>query len=144
MVEEFSEDEFEGEFAKESTDWSDVEELAAEEVVSVSEPVPMRVEVFNSGTTTHISPYRESFSTFETIPPQPLCAANKESFSAIGKGEVILDLPNSIATSQLHLSEVLYSPKAGYTLVSIGQLDNASFSTTFANGKCIICNAGGA
>jgi hypothetical protein len=40
MVEEFSEDEFEGEFAKESTNWLDVEELAAKEVVSVSEPVP--------------------------------------------------------------------------------------------------------
>jgi hypothetical protein len=144
MVEEFSEDEFEGEFAKESTNWSDVEELAAEEVVSVSEPVPMRVEVFDSGTTTHISPYRESFSTFETIPPRPLHAANKESFSAIGKGEVILDLPNGVATSKLHLSEVLYSPEARYTLISISQLDDAGFLTTFVNGKCIIRNAGGA
>jgi hypothetical protein len=65
MVEEISEDKFEGKFTKESTNWSDVEELAAKEVVSVSEPVPM----FDSGTTTHISPYHESFSTFETIPP---------------------------------------------------------------------------
>jgi hypothetical protein len=120
MVEEFLEDEFEGEFTKESTDWLDVEELAAKEVISVSEPVPMQVEVFDLGATTHISPYCESFSTFETIPPRPLCAANKESFSAIGKGEVILDLPNSVATSKLHLSEVLYSPEAGYTLISIG------------------------
>jgi hypothetical protein len=63
---------------------------------------------------------------------------NKESFSTIGKGEVILDLPNGVATSKLHLSEVLYSPEAGYTLISISQLDDAGFSMTFANGKCII------
>jgi hypothetical protein len=69
---------------------------------------------------------------------------NKESFSTIGKGEVILDLPNGVATSKLHLSEVLYSPEVGYTLISIGRLNDAGFSTTSMNGKCIIRNVGGA
>jgi len=54
-----------------------------------------------------------------------------------------LDLPNGTTLSKLHLSKVLYCPEVGYTLVSIGQLDDAGFSTTFANGRCIIHDAGG-
>jgi len=38
----------------------------------------------------------------------------------------------------VHLQNVFYSPEAGYTLISIGQLDNMGFSTTFGNGKCVI------
>lgn len=47
----------EGEFAMESDDWSDFEELAAEEIVNVVEPTPTRFEVFDSGASAHISPY---------------------------------------------------------------------------------------
>lgn len=133
----------EGEFARESDDWSDFEELAAEEIVNVVEPTPTRVEVFDSGASAHISPYRDDFSTFQSTPPKVLRAANKQGFSAIGKGELVLDLPNGATSSKLHLTEVLYSPEAGYTLVSIGRLDDAGFSTTFANGKCTIRDPGG-
>jgi len=52
-----------------------------------------------------------------------------------------LDLFNSTTSSKLHFSKVLYYPEAGYILVLIGQLNNAGFSTLFANGKCIIYNA---
>jgi len=52
----------------------------------------------------------------------------------IGKGEMVLDLPNGDTTSKLCLSEVLYSPEASYTLVSIGRLNDAGFSATFASG----------
>jgi hypothetical protein len=136
MVEELSDDKFnlieselengsvglqiEGEFARQSKDWSDIEELVAEEIVSVNEPTSAQIKVFNSGAMTHISPYHNEFFTFENIAPQPLCAANKQAFNAVGKGEVIIDLLNGMSTSQLHLSEVLYSPEAGYTLVLVG------------------------
>ena len=36
------------------------------------------------------------------------------------------------------MTEVLYSPEVGYTLVSIGRLDEKGFSVTFGGGKCII------
>jgi hypothetical protein len=36
------------------------------------------------------------------------------------------------------LTEVLYSPKVGYTLVSVGRLDDLSYTLTFGSGKCII------
>ncbi len=40
--------------------------------------------------------------------------------------------------SQLWLAEVLYSPKIGYTLVSVGRLDQAGYTLTFGQGQCHI------
>ena len=38
----------------------------------------------------------------------------------------------------MRLCEALYSPEVGYTLISIGRLDEAGFSVTFSDGKCVI------
>lgn len=109
-----------------------------DESANIGEVTTTRTKVFDSGATTHISPYCDEFSVFKTIPPHPLHAANKQAFNVVRKGEVMLSLPNGITSSQLHLNKVLYSPKAGYTLVSISQLDDAGFLTTFTNGTCTI------
>ena len=53
-------------------------------------------------------------------------------------GEMTIDIPNGIDFLQLQLTEVLYSPEVGYTLVSVGWLDEQGFSVTFSNGKCTI------
>jgi len=95
-------------------------------------------EVYNSGCTSHISPYRENFENFVEIPPKPFRAANKQDFQAIGKGEMVIDMPNGTDISQLCLTEVLYSPKVGYTLMSVGRLNDSGFSATFGGGKCIV------
>jgi len=121
----------------------DDEELAVEEVSSIMEPLSTRVKVFDSGATTYISLYRSDFTTFEPIPPKVLRAANKQGFCAIGKGEMVLDLPNGDTTSKLCLSKVLYSPETSYTLVSIGHLNDEGFSATFSSGRCIICDKSG-
>ena len=51
---------------------------------------------------------------------------------------MVVDIPNGANISQLRLTEVLYSPKVGYTLVSVGRLDDNGFSATFGAGKCVI------
>ena len=63
---------------------------------------------------------------------------NKQSFKAVGTGEMMIDVPNSVDISQLSLTKVLYSPEVGYTLVSMGCLDDKGFLLTFAGGKCTI------
>ena len=103
----------------------------------VADDIP-RVEIFDSGTTRHISPYRDDFVTLSAITPKTLRAANKGSFSAVGVGELVIDVPNGVDINQLHLTEVLYSPEVGYTLVSIGRLDENGFSATFGGGKCVL------
>ena len=51
---------------------------------------------------------------------------------------MVIDVPNGVEVSQLRLTEVLYSPGVGYTLLSIGRLNEKGFSATFGDGKCVI------
>ena len=51
---------------------------------------------------------------------------------------MIINIPDGADSSQLRLTEVLYSPEVRYTLISIGQLDNKGFSATFLGRKCLI------
>ena len=53
-------------------------------------------------------------------------------------GEMTIDVPNGTDMSQLRLTEVLYSPEVGYTLISVGRLDEKGFTVTFSGGKCTI------
>lgn len=118
----------------------DIENIIStqDEISSIDTHVKSQTQLFDLGVSCHISPHRDEFSTFKTITPQALKTANKQTFSAVGEGEVTLDLPNGATSSKLHLTEVLYSPEAGYTIISIRRLDVAGFTTTFANNKCII------
>jgi len=96
------------------------------------------VELYDSGCSKHITPYRVDIENFVEIPQKTFQAANKQSFKVVGKGELVIDILNGVDSSQLWLTEVLYSPEVGYTLVSVGRLDENGFSVTFGNGKCTI------
>ena len=54
-----------------------------------------------------------------------------------------MDLLNNTSFFKFYLSKILYSPKAIFTLVSIGWLVDVGFSTTFVNRKCIIHDISG-
>ena len=111
----------------------------------VTEAVKMSgtVELYDSGCSNHISPYCESFENFENTTPKQFRAANQQTFSTIGKGELIMEIPNGSDYSKLRLMDVLYSPNVRYTLVSIGRLDEAGFTATFGGGKCVVCGPDG-
>jgi len=79
-----------------------------------------RTEVYDSSCTSHISPYQRDLENFIDIPLKSFQAANKQDFQAVGKGEMVIDIPNGADISQLRLTEVLYAPEVGYTLVSVG------------------------
>ena len=97
-----------------------------------------KTELYDSGCTNHISPYKSDFNDFQTIETRHFRAANKQTFSTIGKGELVVDIPNDNGSTQLRLQEVLYSPEVSYTLISIGRLNEDGFSIMFGGGKCII------
>lgn len=139
-------------------DWSDIQSFRSgsdsDRVISLesdssSEPVApvskasdvpssARSELYDSGCSRHISPYRDNFSDFQSIPPKSFRAANKQKFDAVGTGSITVDVPNGVDVNSLHLTKVLYSPEVGYTLISMGRLDDHGFSATFADGKCTI------
>ena len=106
----------------------------------IMEPVKTKesTELYDSGCTDHISPYRNQFERFEHTVPRQFHAANKDTFSTIGKGELIIRIPNGADHTELRLSNILYSPNVGYTLVSIGRLDENGFSALFGKGKCVL------
>jgi hypothetical protein len=119
-------------------DWETV--LTVQEIAHVSgaKSSPTKIELIDSGCTHHISPYQEDFTSFEEILPKSFWAANKQRFSAVGMGELTIDLPNSTDGSKLALTKVLYSSEVGYTLVLVGWLDDLGFIMIFGSGKCTI------
>jgi hypothetical protein len=102
-----------------------------------------RIELYDSGSTQHLSPYRDQFTSYRDIPPRPFTAANQQTFNATGTGDMVIEVPDGVDTSKLALTEVLYSPEIGYTLISVGRLDDAGLSATFGQGKCEILGSDG-
>ena len=95
-------------------------------------------EIYDSGCTNHISPYHMKFENFVTITPQMFCVANKQTFSTIGKGDLVINVPSDGDYSQLRLTGVLYSSNVEYTLVSIGRLNEEGFTALFGHGRCLL------
>ena len=123
---------------------SDVAKVAAELASSDDRrDVGARAELYDSGCTKHISPYRDDLIDFVDIPPKSFRAANKQSFNATGAGKLIVDLPNGKGCTKLELTNVQYSPDVAYTLVSVGYLDDEGFSVRFGGGKCEITDPKG-
>ena len=126
---------------------SDDEDVVVEElldtsgeafVVAESVQAAGMAELYDSGCTNHISPYRDQFENFQLITPRHFRAANKQTFSTTGKGDLVIDVPNGTGETPLRLHDVLYSAEVGYTLVSVGRLDEAGFTVRFGGGKCTL------
>jgi hypothetical protein len=111
------------------SDWlCEVEETAMAVITPVSDDRGECVELYDSGATCHISPYKSDFATYTTLdPPVYLNAANQQWFPAVGTGTLSIRVPKSAASSTLTLHEVLHVPAVGYTLVSIGALDKKGY-----------------
>ena len=107
-------------------------------VVAESVQTLAKAKLYNSRCTNHISPYKSHFNNFEPIKTCHFRTANKQMFSTIGKGELVVNIPSDSSTTQLRLKDVLYSPEVAYTLVSIGRLDEEGFFVIFGGGKCTI------
>jgi hypothetical protein len=103
----------------------------------------IRTELYDSGTTHHISPYREMFENLVDIPLKTFNDINQQKFDAVGKGDMVIEVPNSVNTLKLQLTEVLYSLEVGYMLVLIGRLDENGYLATFVGGKSTICDGNG-
>ena len=59
------------------------------EVTSVTaETDGSTVELYDSGCSRHMSAYKHLFTSFQTIEPKPICAADQHVFNAIGKGNI--------------------------------------------------------
>ena len=91
----------------------------------------VEMEVYDSGASHHMLPYCHKFIKFETIQKRLLTTANGGHFEAVGKGEMHIMMPNGRTKTQILLKDVLYAPKMGVTLVSIGKIDTAGHTVLF-------------
>ena len=97
--------------------------------------------LFDSGASHHMSSYCNHFTNFKSSVPKAITAADKHTFEAIGKGDLTILIPNGTSTTHILLCDVLYVPKMGIMLVSIGKLDVTGYAALFHNKRCQIFNS---
>jgi transposase InsO family protein len=95
----------------------------------------IRVELYDSGATRHISPYKSDFTSYAPLsPPIFLNTANQQRFPAVGRGTLTVQVPNAGTESELILHGALHAPAVSYTLVSIAALDEEGYHTHIGAG----------
>ncbi len=62
---------------------------------AVHKPLTSEIDLYDSGSTCHISPFWHRFVTFNAIPSHPISTANQGVFYAIGKGDLRINVLNN-------------------------------------------------
>jgi hypothetical protein len=74
--------------------------------------------IIDSGATSHFCPDCAKFITFEAIKAQDVCTADGTTISALGQGDIKVDLPLGNKYTTVTLKNTLYTPKMALTLIS--------------------------
>src|SRR5271155_1240381 len=97
-----------------------------------------QTELYDSGASRHMSPYRDHFENYIPIMPKSITAADKRHFQAIGRGDLRIKIPNGSSTTTILLKDVLHCPDMGLTLVSIGKITATGCKVLFHGLTCKI------
>jgi Pol polyprotein len=106
------------------------EELAGAAIIQVDETQDnqIHIELYDSGATHHISPYKSNFISYAPlIPPVFLNTANQQQFPAIGHGTLAIQVLNGDREIKLTLHGALHAPGISYTLVSLATLNEEGY-----------------
>ena len=98
----------------------------------------VQTELYDSGASRHMSPYRDHFENYAPIAPKAITAADKRHFQAIGKGDLQIKILNGHSTTTILLKDVLHCPDMGLTLVSVGKITAAGYKVIFRGLTCRI------
>ena len=113
----------------------DTEETVAVIIIPAGEDTTPRIEIYDTGATRHISPYKADFTSYVPLSsPIYLNSANNSKFPALGTGTLVVKTLVDGHESKLVLHNVLYAPAVGYTLVSLGLLDKGGYKYNVDNG----------
>jgi len=113
-------------------------DLDAAYLVGTDETCSAEVDLYDSGTTCHMTGFHHRLTNYVDISPVPIKTADKRSFEAIGKGDMYVYLPNRESNSRILLKDVLYAPTMGITLVSISRIAGAGSTVVFTGNVCRI------
>jgi hypothetical protein len=127
--------------------WAAIEEIEDEEYglsVLVSKQPRSKGELYDSGASCHMSPFRNNFVSFCSVPPRPIMAADKRLFFANGIGDLRIRVPNGESSyTPVILRNALYAPEMALTVVSIGRIAKAGLTVAFKGNTCKIMNSKG-
>ena len=146
----------EGDLAQSTDDyesWALIESTSDDEDATFSEEItdtaastttsgdtPREAELYDSGASRHISPFRQRFTTYRPITPRPISTADKRIFYAVGIGDLHIEVPNGAKTTPILLKDTLHAPEIGLTVVSIGQIASSGHTVAFKGNECLIQN----
>jgi Pol polyprotein len=105
---------------------------------SIHKPLTSEIDLYDSGSTCHISPFWHHFTSFHSIPSHPISTANQGIFYAIEKGDLRINIPNGDKSVPIILKDVFYSPQINLTIISIGHIIKAKKSVLFEDNFCFI------
>jgi hypothetical protein len=103
----------------------------------------VETELYDSGASRHMSPFRDRFVSYRTIPPRAITAADKRVFYAIGVGDLRVEVPNGKSSTSVLLRDALHAPDMGLTVVSISRITGAGHTVSFEGKSCKIRNKAG-
>jgi hypothetical protein len=89
----------------------------------------VETELYESGASRHMSPYRHRFENYKPIEGKAITAGDKQLFQAIGVGDSLIKIPNGKGTAIIRLKHVLHAPDLGLTLVSTSSTGAAVYSS---------------
>ena len=105
-------------------------------------PVERRGAIVDSGATSHFCPDRSKFTSYTSIEPQNIHTADGSTISAIGRGNVLIDLPLGMTHTTVTLKDALYAPKMAFTLIATNRIAAAGLAVHFEDKLCKILSPG--
>ncbi|CAA7270361.1 unnamed protein product [Cyclocybe aegerita] len=107
-------------------------------VIEASDILKPQCELYDSGASCHMTPFCNQLINYVPIDAQPITAADKQVFHAVGKGDLQICIPNGKTTMVMLLRNVLYAPSMGLTIVSISCIAAAGYAALFWSNFCRI------
>jgi transposase InsO family protein len=101
-------------------------------------PLERHGAIIDSGATSHFCPDFSKFQNYVPIDPQDIRTEDGSSVSAVGRGDVQIDLPLGDKRTAITLRNTLYAPKMAFTLISTNRIASAGFAVLFEDRLCKI------
>lgn len=99
-----------------------------------------RQELYDSGASRHMTPFRHKMINYTSIEPTSIKAANSRTFQAVGKGDMYVNVPCNGKSTRILLKDVLHAPSMSYTLISVSKITASGCAVVFRGHTCKIYN----
>ena len=100
-------------------------------------------ELYDSGASRHMSPFRDQFIKYSEVVLHPIQVADKRVFYTIGLGDLKIEVPNGTSSTSIILKDVFHAPNMGLTIVFINHIVKAGYTVKFKNEFCVIQDKAG-